>query len=212
MINKVTIVGRLVDDPQLKYTPNGKPVANFKIASTRPYKDKNTNEKPTDFPMVVVWGQDGEFIANNGKKGAMVALSGRVETRSYDHKEYPIKVYVTEINADEVQLLDWNNDGQSNQRSQSNNNQGGSYGGGNYGNNNQGGGYGNGGGYNQGRQRSNNSYGGHGPGYGGKNNGYGGGQGSSQGGYGSNQGGYGSNQGSYGGGKTIDINDDDLPF
>ena len=204
MINKLTIVGRLVDAPAIKWTPNGKAVANFKIACTRSYKDKNTGEKPTDFPMVVVWGNDAEFIANNGKKGAMVALSGRIETRSYDHAQYPIKVYVTEINADEVQLLDWNNDGQQGgQRSQSNNNQGGSYGGGNYGNNNQGG-YGNGGGYNQGGQRNNNSYGGNGSGYGGNNNGYG------------------SNQGSYGsrteepprmsGGKTIDINDDDLPF
>lgn len=208
MINKVTIVGRLVDDPQLKYTPSGKPVANFKIASTRSYKDKNTGEKPTDFPMVVVWGNDGEFIANNGKKGAMVALSGRVETRSYDHKEYPIKVYVTEINADEVQLLDWNNDGQSNQggqRSQSNYNQGGSYGGGNYGNNNNQGGYGNnnqGGGYNQGGQRNNQSYGGNGQSYGGNNQGYGNNQG----------GGYGQSGNHMSGGKTIDINDDDLPF
>lgn len=209
MINKVTIVGRLVDDPQLKYTPSGKPVANFKIASTRSYKDKNTGEKPTDFPMVVVWGNDGEFIANNGKKGAMVALSGRVETRSYDHKEYPIKVYVTEINADEVQLLDWNNDGQSNQgggqRSQSNYNQGGSYGGGNYGNNNNQGGYGNNNqsrGYNQGGQGSNSGYGGNGQSYGGNNQGYGSNQG----------GGYGQSGNHMPGGKTIDINDDDLPF
>jgi single-strand DNA-binding protein len=203
MINKITIVGRLVDAPTIKWTPNGKAVANFKIASTRSYKDKNTGEKPTDFPMVVVWGNDAEFIANNGKKGAMVALSGRLETRSYDHAQYPIKVYVTEINADEVQLLDWNNEGQGGgQRSQSNNNQGGgSYGGGNYGNNNNQGGYGNGGGYNQGGQRNNNGYGGNGSGYGGNNNGYGGNQGGSYG-----------QSGDLPGSKTIDINDDDLPF
>jgi single-strand DNA-binding protein len=210
MINKVQIVGRLVDAPKLKYTPNGKPVANFNLASTRPYKDKVTGKKPTDFPGVVVWGPDAEFIANNGKKGAMIALSGRVETRNYDHAQYPIKVYVTEINAEEIQLLDWEDNGQGGQsnQGQSNNNQGGgSYGGGNYGNNNNNNqsGYGNNnqsGGYNQGGQGSNSGYGGNGQSYGGNNQGYGSNQG----------GGYGQGGDHMPGEKTIDINDDDLPF
>lgn len=108
MINQATIIGRLTKDPDLKYTQQGKPVANYQLAVKRPYKDSSGNN-PTDFISVVTWDKDGEFIANNGKKGAMVAVRGRWETRSYDHSQYPIKIYVNELNTDEVQLLDWDN-------------------------------------------------------------------------------------------------------
>lgn len=154
MINKSTLVGRLTKDPEIRYTQAGRAVTSFTIASKRPYKDEQGNS-PTDFLSAVVWGPQAEFLANKGRKGKMVGVSGRLESRSYDGQDGK-KVFVTEINCDEVQLLEWDDNGQ--QGSQGSYNQGqGSY-------NQQPGGYNNqGAGYNQ--QGGNNpGYGSNGPG------------------------------------------------
>jgi single-strand DNA-binding protein len=199
MINQSTLVGRLTKDPELKYTNDGKPVANYQLAVQRPYK--KDGQKPTDFISIVTWGKDGEFLANNAKKGAMVAVRGRWETRSYDHNVHPVKIYVSELNTEEVQILEWDNDGGQQQGgSQGGYSQGGygqgygqqqqnsgynqGYGGG--GNYNQGYGQQQGGGYNQGQQQqqnrdgqqqNNGGYNGGQQQQGGYNQGFGGGQG-----------------------------------
>jgi single-strand DNA-binding protein len=114
MINKITLVGRLTKDVEIRKAGE-KSVANYQLASQRPYKKEG--EKPTDFISVVSWGNDADFLAKNSKKGAMVAITGRLETRNYDHPQHGIKIYVNEINTDEVQLLDWNENQASNNQS-----------------------------------------------------------------------------------------------
>lgn len=116
MINKITVVGRLTKDVEIRKAGE-KSVANYQLASQRPFKGKD-GEKATDFISIVSWGNDADFLAKNSKKGAMIAITGRLETRSYDHPQHGIKIYVSEINTDEVQLLDWNENASSNQSNQ----------------------------------------------------------------------------------------------
>ena len=111
MINNISLVGRLTKDVEIRKAGD-KSVANYQLAAQRPYK--KDGEKPTDFISVVSWGNDADFLAKNSKKGAMIAVRGRLETRSYDHPQHGIKIYVNEINTDEVQLLDWNENQQGN--------------------------------------------------------------------------------------------------
>jgi len=144
MINQSVLIGRLTKDPELRYTPNGKAVASFTVASKRSYKDQQTGENPTDFINCVQWGPQAEFIANKARKGKLVGVKGRLESRSYDGQDGK-KVFVTEINCDEFQLLEWDDNGQQpsgqqgsyNQQQGSYNQQPGGYGGQGYGNQGQ---------------------------------------------------------------------------
>lgn len=101
-MNEFVGLGRLTRDPEIRYTPQGKAVANFTIAINRYSKDKSKNE--ADFIPVIVWGNQAEFIGNNVKKGAEVLVKGSIKTRSYDNKEGN-KVYVTEIAAHIVKVF-----------------------------------------------------------------------------------------------------------
>ena len=101
---QITIVGNLVDDPQLRYTPTGQAVANFRVASTPRYLDKATNEwKDGDslFLSCNVWRQAAENVAESLQRGMRVIVSGRLRQRSYETKEGE-KRTVYEIEADEV--------------------------------------------------------------------------------------------------------------
>jgi single-strand DNA-binding protein len=101
---QITIVGNLVDDPQLRYTPTGQAVANFRVASTPRYMDKNTNEwKDGDslFLTCNVWRQAAENVAESLQRGMRVIVSGRLRQRSYETKEGE-KRTVYEIEVDEV--------------------------------------------------------------------------------------------------------------
>ena len=100
MINSVVLVGRLARDPELRHTAQGHAVASFTIAV-----DKWGSEKGADFLDCSAWRQQAEFIAQYGAKGRMVAVRGRVSTRTYDDREGK-KRKVVEIAADEVRLLD----------------------------------------------------------------------------------------------------------
>lgn len=102
-LNNVSIVGRLTKDAELRYTPNGKPVANLTIAVARDYKDDN-NERPADFINVVVWGPQAENVANYTGKGYLVSIVGRIESRSYENNE-GFTVYVTEVNANTIHFI-----------------------------------------------------------------------------------------------------------
>ena len=100
----ITIAGNLVDDPELRFTPAGQPVAKFRVASTPRYLDKNTNEwKDGDslFLSCNVWRQAAENVAESLTRGMRVIVSGRLRQRSYETKEGE-KRTVYEIEVDDV--------------------------------------------------------------------------------------------------------------
>lgn len=101
---QLTLVGNLVDDPQLRYTPTGQAVANFRVASTPRFLDKNTNEwKDGDalFLSCNVWRQAAENVAESLQRGMRVIVTGRLKQRSYETKEGEKRV-VYELEVDEV--------------------------------------------------------------------------------------------------------------
>lgn len=96
-MNKVALIGRLTKDPDLRFTPgSGAAVTTLTLAIDKFVK----GEKQTDFVPVVVWGKQAESTANYMSKGSQVAISGRIQTRSYDAKD-GTKRYVTEVVADQ---------------------------------------------------------------------------------------------------------------
>lgn len=99
MLNSVVQVGRLTRDPELRYTPSGKAVCNFRLAVDRDVKGE------TDFFDVVVWDKQGESVANHLQKGRMVAVKGRLQSRSYEDKEGKKREKI-EIVAERVRFLD----------------------------------------------------------------------------------------------------------
>lgn len=122
MLNRVVLVGRLVKDPDLRYTPNGVAVANFTIAVNRPFK--NDGEQQADFINAVIWRKPAENLANYMSKGSMIGIDGRIQTRNFEGQDGKT-VYVTEVVADSVQFLEPKgsneNKQQSNQPSQQTN-------------------------------------------------------------------------------------------
>jgi single-strand DNA-binding protein len=101
---QITIVGNLVGDPELRYTPTGQAVANFRVASTPRFLDKATNEwKDGDslFLSCNVWRQAAENVAESLQRGMRVIVSGRLRQRSYETREGE-KRTVYEIEVDEV--------------------------------------------------------------------------------------------------------------
>ena len=114
-MNKVVLIGRLTSDPILKYTPgNGTAVTTINLAVDR-QKTKD-GKKEADFIPVVIWGKQAESTAQYVSKGKLIGIAGRIQTRSYDHKD-GYKVYVTEVVAEEVQFLEWGEKPQGNSNS-----------------------------------------------------------------------------------------------
>ena len=103
-VNKVILVGNLGRDAETKFTPSGAAFSRFSVATTRSWKDQQSNEwkEETNWTNVVVWRQ--ENLANYLTKGKQVYIEGRLQTRSYDDKDGK-KVYTTEVVADEIILL-----------------------------------------------------------------------------------------------------------
>jgi len=95
MANRVMLVGRVATEPELKYTPSGIAVANFRIAVDRPFQNNQTGERETDFFTVKVWREQAERVANHLLKGQMVVVDGRLEQRSWDAPD-GTKRYATE--------------------------------------------------------------------------------------------------------------------
>ncbi|KIL49213.1 single-stranded DNA-binding protein [Jeotgalibacillus soli] len=104
MMNRVVLVGRLTKDPDLRYTPNGVPVATFTLAVNRSFTNQQ-GDREADFINCVVWRRPAENVANFLKKGSLAGVDGRVQSRSYDNQEGK-RVYVTEIVAESVQFLE----------------------------------------------------------------------------------------------------------
>ncbi|WP_284140650.1 MULTISPECIES: single-stranded DNA-binding protein [unclassified Virgibacillus] len=104
MLNRVVLVGRLTKDPDLRYTPNGVAVANFTVAVNRPFTNQQGNRE-ADFINCVIWRRPAENLANYMKKGSMIGVDGRIQTRSFEGQDGKM-VYITEVVADNVQFLE----------------------------------------------------------------------------------------------------------
>lgn len=133
MLNVCTFIGRLSSEVELKYTSNGKAVATFNLALTRPVADQN-GERHADFIRCQAWGRIAENMANQLTKGDMIGFQSRVQTRSYQNQQGQT-VYVTEFIVEGfpqfLKVKKWENSGNvnqnQNQRAQQFNNQGGQY-------------------------------------------------------------------------------------
>ena len=107
MINNVTLVGRLTKDVELKYTPANQAVAQFVLAVNRTFKNAN-GERESDFINCVIWRKSAENFANFAKKGALIGITGRIQTRNYENQQGQ-RVYITEVIAENFQMLESRN-------------------------------------------------------------------------------------------------------
>ena len=103
-INNVVLVGRMTKDAELRYTPSNVAVATFTLAVNRNRKSEN-GEREADFINCVMWRQQAENLANWIKKGHLIGIIGRIQTRNYDNKQGQ-RIYVTEVVAESFQLLE----------------------------------------------------------------------------------------------------------
>jgi single-stranded DNA-binding protein len=106
-INNVVLVGRMTKDADLRYTPQNQAVATFNLAVNRNFKNQN-GEREADFINCVIWRKQAENLSTWAKKGALIGIKGRIQTRSYDNQQGQ-RVYVTEVIADDFQLLESQN-------------------------------------------------------------------------------------------------------
>lgn len=110
MINNVVLVGRLTRDPELRFTSNGTATATFNLAVNRNFTNQS-GEREADFVNCVIWRKPAETLANYAKKGALLGVVGRIQTRNYENQQGQ-KVYVTEVLCDNFQLLEPKKDNQ----------------------------------------------------------------------------------------------------
>ena len=104
-VNKVLLIGHVGKDPEVKYTPGGKAIATFSLATNEVYKGKDGNQQErTEWHRIVTWDRRAEIMGEYLKKGQLVYLEGRLQTRSWDDKD-GVKRYTTEIVATDVQFL-----------------------------------------------------------------------------------------------------------
>ncbi|MFO8069667.1 MAG: single-stranded DNA-binding protein [Alkalibacterium sp.] len=104
MINNVVLVGRLTRDAELRYTGSGIAVASFTVAVERPYTNAQ-GERETDFINCVAWRKTAEIVSNFTRKGSLVGVTGRMQTRNYTNNEGR-KVYITEVVCENFQMLE----------------------------------------------------------------------------------------------------------
>ena len=104
MINNATLIGRLTRDAELRYTPSNIATAQFNIACNRNFKNAN-GEYDADFINCVMWREQAERFCNWTKKGMLVGITGRIQTRSYEGNDGK-RVYVTEVVAENFQVLE----------------------------------------------------------------------------------------------------------
>ncbi|WP_053958086.1 single-stranded DNA-binding protein [Sulfobacillus thermosulfidooxidans] len=104
MMNHIILIGRLTRDPEMRYTPQGTPVAAFTLAVDRPFTNAQ-GQRDTDFIDCVVWRKLAETVGNYLQKGRLVAVEGRLQVRSYEAQD-GTKRRVAEVVAESVQFLD----------------------------------------------------------------------------------------------------------
>jgi single-strand DNA-binding protein len=104
-VNKVSLLGRVGKDPETRQTGAANSVCNFSIATTEKYKDKSGEVKEnTEWHNIVVWGKPAEIIQKYVKKGDLIYIEGKLQTRKWEDKEGNTR-YSTEINAQEFMLM-----------------------------------------------------------------------------------------------------------
>lgn len=113
-LNKIILVGRVTKDPELRYTPNGKAVAQFGLAVNRPRSGQG--EEETDFFDIVVWQKTAEIAAKFATKGTLVAIDGRMQIRTYEKDGQKRRAY--EVVANDLRLLGGRSEGGGGSRSQ----------------------------------------------------------------------------------------------
>lgn len=106
-VNRVILIGNLGKDPDMRYSPNGNAVANFSIATTESWKDKNSGEKveKTEWHRIVAFSRLAEIVGEYLKKGAQVYVEGKLQTRKWQDKETGQDRYSTEVVAESIQML-----------------------------------------------------------------------------------------------------------
>ncbi|HEX9453111.1 MAG TPA: single-stranded DNA-binding protein [Candidatus Binatia bacterium] len=105
-VNKVILVGNLGKDPEVRFTNTGSAVANFSIATSEIWNDREgKRQERTEWHNIVVWGKQAEHCGQYLAKGRQVYIEGSIRTRSYDDKTTGAKRYITEIVAQRVQFL-----------------------------------------------------------------------------------------------------------
>ncbi|MTI48245.1 MAG: single-stranded DNA-binding protein [Firmicutes bacterium] len=119
-MNNVTLVGRLTADPVLRFLPvNGTAVCSFTLAIDKDVSREKKQEleqrgkQTADFPRIVVWANQAEHCARYLRKGRLVAIKGRLQTRAYNNNDGK-RVFVTEVVAEQVQFLEWGNNNNEN--------------------------------------------------------------------------------------------------
>lgn len=104
-VNKVILVGRLGQNPEIRYTPSGAAVANFSIATSESWTDKsNQKQEKTEWHRIVVWGKLAELCSQYLTKGRQVYVEGRLQTRQWQDKDGQTR-YTTEVQAQTIQFL-----------------------------------------------------------------------------------------------------------
>lgn len=104
-LNKIFILGNLTADPDIKAMPSGQSVANFRVATNRVFYNKNKEkQEQVEFHNVVAFGRNAEIIQQYLKKGSMILIEGRLQTRSWDDQATGMKRYKTEIITERMQM------------------------------------------------------------------------------------------------------------
>ncbi len=112
MLNHIVIMGRLARDPELRHTTNNTPVASFRLAVDRDFRDKATGERMTDWIDVVAWRSTAEFVSHYFTKGRMAVVEGRLQVRSWTDKNGQPRT-TAEVVADNVYFGDSRREGDS---------------------------------------------------------------------------------------------------
>jgi len=112
-LNKFIVIGRLVRDPELRYTQSGTPVASFSIANSKSWTQNNEKKEQTSFFNCVAWSKAGEIITQYMKKGSQIQITGRLQQRTWEDQSGN-KRSTLEVNVEEFQFL-----GSSNKNTQS---------------------------------------------------------------------------------------------
>ena len=113
MINNTVLIGRVTKDIELKQTQANKSVTQFVLAVNRQFKNAN-GEREADFINIVAWGKTAELLAQYAHKGSQIGVVGRIQTRNYDNQQGQ-RVYVTEVVAESMTLLDSKGNNQNQQ-------------------------------------------------------------------------------------------------
>lgn len=103
-MNKIFLSGRIVYDLVLRYLSDGTPVLNFVVASDESYIKDGKKVEAAEFHSIVAFDKLAETIASYFKKGHGITVIGKLKTRDYQHKEFPVKIYKTEIHVDEFEF------------------------------------------------------------------------------------------------------------